>query len=678
MNRIVLLFNAFLTQHTRGSQMGERYWTIWNQSDLLRRLSASPRIALFCIQPAIFATAGGISFLIRFELNLPAANVEHLLWALPIWVLTKAIVFRLLKLDRGSSRFISVPDLLRLGLGNVLGSAISALMIILLAPRGFPRSIFLLDLLLSMYGTAGVQLLARILRDVASGRMTRRGGKRVLIYGAGTAGVMLLREFRANARLACYEVRGFVDDNPHKVGMFVLRLPVLGVGADLPAIAARHRIEAVLVAIPSANGAEMTRIFEQCQSAGVRCKAIPGLADLIDRSSLAVQIRDVAVEDLLCRTPVCLNENGLREKLQEKTVLVTGAAGSIGSELCRQVALLRPGAIVAYDIAETGLFHLESEMRSVYGAVPFFAEIGSIQNRARVSEVFARYTPSMIYHAAAYKHVSMMEGQLFEALENNVLGTWNVAHAAAEYNAADFVMISSDKAVRPTGIMGLTKRVAELMIQSLEQTGTKFVSVRFGNVLGSSGSVVPTFKKQIAAGGPVTVTHPEMRRYFMTIPEAVHLVLQASTMGKGGEIFVLDMGQPVRIVDLARRLIILSGLEPDRDIRVEFTGIRPGEKLYEELSAYEENTLPTYHEKIKIFSGNGVPGNVMEPYIDTIRRYCGSRDAKRLVFELKRLVPDYNPSPELLCELLFGQKAYDPVSVGNGRAVAAAHTRAAG
>jgi FlaA1/EpsC-like NDP-sugar epimerase len=416
-------------------------------------------------------------------------------------------------------------------------------------------------------------------------------------------------------------------------------------------MAARHHIQEVLIAIPSASGPEMTSILKHCHDAGLRCKTIPGLAELIESSHLAPQIRDVAVEDLLGRTPISLDESAIRAKFHDRIVMVTGAAGSIGSELCRQIARFRPLGIVAFDVAETPLFHLEQEMRAAFPRVPFCAEIGSIQDSVRLSEVLGTYSPSIVYHAAAYKHVPMMESALFQAVENNILGTANVAAAVAEHSIADFVMISSDKAVRPTNIMGLTKRVAELLIGSLQNGGTKFVSVRFGNVLGSNGSVIPIFKKQIATGGPVTITHPEMRRYFMTIPEAVQLVVQASTMGKGGEIFVLDMGQPVKILDLARNLILLSGLRPDHDIRIEFTGIRPGEKLYEELSTMEEDTVPTFHQKIKIFSGPAVPLEAMEERLHTLRRLCTARDARRLILELKDLVPEYNPSSQILHQL---------------------------
>jgi FlaA1/EpsC-like NDP-sugar epimerase len=619
-----------------------------NINGRLRALGASSRFVILWIQPAIFALAGVAAFLIRFELSLPPTAIEDLRWALPIWIIVKTAVFRALKLERGSWAFVSVPDFLRVGLANLIGSALSAIAIALLAPPGFPRSVYIIDLLLCTYGTEGIRLLVRVLRDPAAARGNRRrSGKCVLIYGAGQAGVMLLRELRANTRLG-YDVRGFIDDNPEKTGYSVQLSPVLGTGRHLARVVDRHNIDEVLVAIPSATGPQLTRILQHCQDAGVPCKAIPSLASLIQQSSLSVQMREVAVEDLLSRTPVRLDETGIREKLRGKTVVVTGAAGSIGSELCRQIARFRPDAIVAYDIAETGLFHLEQEMRASFPEVAFCPEIGSIQNRLRLEEVFEQHRPSILYHAAAYKHVSMMEAHLFEALENNVLGTWNVADVAAQYGVSDFVMISSDKAVRPTGVMGVSKRIAELLIKSFENSGSKYVSVRFGNVLGSNGSVVPLFKKQIAAGGPVTVTHPDMCRYFMTIPEAVQLVLQASTMGKGGEIFVLDMGEPVKIVDLARNLITLSGLRPDRDIKLEFTGVRPGEKLCEELCNYEEDMLPTYHEKVKIYSGNGVPREGMEPHIRVIRNLCTARDAKHLVLELKKLVPEYTPSAELL------------------------------
>jgi len=408
----------------------------------------------------------------------------------------------------------------------------------------------------------------------------------------------------------------------------------------------------VLIALPSATGQEMARVLRYCQDAGVAFKTVPGLAEVIEGNGLATQIRDVAVEDLLGRTPVALDHGLIAAKLTGRVVLVSGAAGSIGSELCRQIARFEPAGIVGFEIGETALFHLEREMRQSFPAVPFDPEIGSVQNRQRIADVLEEYRPAVVFHAAAYKHVPMMESHAFEAVENNVFGTFNLAVEAARSGVGDFVMISSDKAVRPTNLMGATKRLAELLILSLQNGGTKFVAVRFGNVLGSNGSVIPIFKQQIATGGPVTVTHPEMRRYFMTIPEASQLVLQASTMGRGGEIFVLDMGGPVKIVDLARNLILLSGLRPDRDIKIEFTGTRPGEKLYEELNLMEEETIPTHHVKIRIFAGQGLPEAEMEAYLDKLSEICRMRDLPRLVLTLKRMIPDYNPSAQLLSRVL--------------------------
>ena len=612
----------------------------------VRHLTHHTRWASRAIQLSIFALASALAFLLRFDFVVLPPFRAHLLAGICVWVPIKIVIFHLFRLDRGWWRYASVQDLTRVAVANLAASALGCLALLWFAPPAFPRSIYFLDFLLCLGMTAGARLAVRVVFEFS--RLPNHGtNKRTLIYGAGFAGVTLLREIDQNPTLS-YEVIGFVDDDPSKTGRLIHRLKVFGSGAMLSSIVRSQAIEMVLIALPSATGAQMTDVLKRCHEAGVTYRTVPGLAEVIEGNGLSTQIRDVAVEDLLGRNPVRLEEDQILAALQGRVVLVTGAAGSIGSELCRQIARFRPAGIVAFEIAESPLFELDREMRQAFPETPFYPEIGSIQNRARLDEVLRQYSPSIVYHAAAYKHVPMMEAHVFEAIENNVFGTYNVAMAAAEYGVDDFVMISSDKAVRPTNVMGASKRLAELLLLTLQNGGTKYVAVRFGNVLGSNGSVIPIFKKQIAAGGPVTVTHPDMRRFFMTIPEACQLVLQAAVIGAGGQICVLEMGEPVKIVDLAKNLILLSGLRPDEDIKITFTGMRPGEKLYEELNTVFEDTEPTAHEKIRIFVGNGMPEDDMLTWLAHLRAVCDSRDVGRLLVTLKELVPDYSPSANLL------------------------------
>jgi FlaA1/EpsC-like NDP-sugar epimerase len=614
----------------------------------IESLLAMHRPIVWAMQIGMFAFSAVTAFLLRFDFSIPPAYLRHLAYALPIWILVKIAVFHAAKLDRGLWRYLAVADLFRIALANLTASVISYILILFVAPSGFPRSIYVLDLMVCFLATSGLRLVLRMTVEATSNNRSGRGTeKNTLIYGAGDAGITLLREIRNNPRLP-YRVLGFLDDGPDKKGLHLAGVPVLGGGGQAESLVKKHNVETILIAIPSATGDEMIRILKLSHAAGVECKTVPGLAEVIEERGLAGQIREVAVEDLLGRTPVRLEEDQVRGTLEGKVVLVTGAAGSIGSELCRQIARFRPAGIVGFEIAESPLFEIDGEMRQAFPTVPFYPEIGSIQNRARIDDVLRQYRPSVVYHAAAYKHVPLMEAHVFEAIENNVFGTYNVALAAAEHGVEDFVMISSDKAVRPTNVMGATKRVAELVLLALQNGRTKYVAVRFGNVLGSNGSVIPIFKKQIAAGGPVTVTHPEMRRFFMTIPEACQLVLQASAIGKGGQICVLDMGQPVKIIDLAKNLILLSGLKPDEQIKIEFTGMRPGEKLYEELSTLLEDTVPTEHEKIRIFMGDGVHERDIQGWLDSLHEICETRDTGRLVVALKEVVLDYSPSTHLL------------------------------
>jgi FlaA1/EpsC-like NDP-sugar epimerase len=622
-----------------------------NKPGFLQSNRLPPSVIVWASQVAIFALSGLGSFLLRFDFAVPLAYRFQVSTAVAIWIVVKIAVFHLGGLDRGWWRYVSIGDLPRIALGNLAGSLLGAVAISWIAPPGFPRSIYVLDLILSFLGSAGIRVVFRAAAELSSSPRSSPGRKNTLIYGAGDGGVILLRELENNPRLS-YRVRGFLDDCLEKRGRLIFGVPVLGGGDDAKLLVNKHEIETILIAIPSATGAQMTRILDCCRTAASECKTVPGLGEIIQGVGLAGQMREIDVEDLLGRKPVRLEEERIRAAFAGKVVMVTGAAGSIGSELCRQIAAFQPAGIVGFEVAESPLFEIDREMRQKFPHAPFYPEIGSVQNPARLDEVMRQHRPSAVYHAAAYKHVPLMETHIFEAVENNIFGTWNLAAAAARHGVDDFVLISSDKAVRPSSMMGATKRVAEIMLRALQNGGTKYVAVRFGNVLGSNGSVIPIFKSQIAAGGPVTVTHPDMHRFFMTIPEACQLVLQAATIAEGGQICVLDMGEQVRIVDLARSLIRLSGLRPDEDIRLEYTGIRPGEKLREELSSIFENTMPTTHEKIHIYVGSDVPEPDILDKIEALREICQSRDAGRLVVALKEIVQDYSPSAHLLERLI--------------------------
>jgi len=617
------------------------------------------------IQTALIAVSMLGAYALRFDFDLHRLSRMPVCSTVAVALLLKIAVFPAFGIGRGVWRYFSMPDLIRLAACNAVASAAIGAALPYLCP-GVPRSVLVLDLLLCFLLSAGARAAARALLELPRDRLSSER-RRTWIYGAGQTGVMLLRDAESNLSFP-HRICGFLDDDPAKASLRIHGLPVFAGSADLAGLANQFQIQEILIATPSASGAEMSRIIGRCHSAGLPFRTVPAMSQLVAGRCYSSQLRDVKVEDILGRSAVVLDHQRISHKLRGRLALVTGAGGSIGSELCRQIARFEPAGIVAFEIGETALFEIEQAMRREFPHVRFWPEIGSIQDPRRLCEVFGRYRPALVYHAAAYKHVPMMERHVFEAVENNVIGTFNVATAAAAAGVEDFVMISSDKAVRPTSMMGVTKRVAEVVLRSIQNGGPRYVSVRFGNVLGSNGSVVPIFKRQIAAGGPITVTHPEMRRYFMTIPEAVQLVLQASTMGEGGEIFVLDMGQPVRIADLARQLVLLTGLKPDEDIRIEFTGMRPGEKLYEELNVESEFAIPTYHEKIKIFAGCAVTADSALRHLAALRGACERRDLAALVLELKDIVPDYAPSRGLLERSFSGDLGRFAAVVAGGTA----------
>lgn len=552
----------------------------------------------------ILASVGGL--VIRFEFNLLAVPKYYIgiVWeTLPITLLTAILVFYIFRLYSSLWSYAGATELMYLTAACIVDALLNTVNILLNYREQeypMPRSwYFLYGVLLwvfmfiSRYSYRGI-------RTLMNRKSNTNKQKRVLVVGAGEAGNSIIKEI-INSRLINMHVVGIIDDNKSKLGKYLHGVKVLGDRNDIIQLAKDYLVDEIIIAIPTASPQEMKEILDICKQTGCELKRLPGMYQLVNGDVSISKLKDVDVNDLLGRDPIRVDLDSIMEYVSGKVIMVTGGGGSIGSELCRQIASHHPKQLLIIDIYENSTYDIQQELKRNYPDLDLVVLIASIRNTKRMDMIFEKYHPEIVYHAAAHKHVPLMEDSPNEAVKNNVLGTWKIVQAADRYQVKRFVMISTDKAVNPTNIMGATKRICEMIIQTYNnRSKTEYVAVRFGNVLGSNGSVIPLFKKQIEAGGPVTVTHPDIIRYFMTIPEAVSLVLQAGAYAKGGEIFILDMGEPVKIVDLARNLILLSGHKPDEDIKIVFTGLRPGEKLYEEMLMKEEGIQDTDNKLIHI------------------------------------------------------------------------------
>jgi len=580
--------------------------------------------------------------------------VNQYLWWLPFVLVGKSIVFGQVKLFRGWWQYAGIRDIANILLASWICLMIAYLTVFLLhwLPDMLGRwplfdysdGVLVLDFMVTVFLVSTARLGVRLYREELR-PVSAEGVRRVLVVGAGNAAETLLREIH-KMRVERYRVIGLVDDDPVKKGIFIHGIPVLGTTDDIKDICEEESIDEILIAVPSATQKELRRIIEKCQGTKLHFQTLPSMNDLIDGRVTASQIRKVEIKDLLGREAVELDTEAVAKFLAGRRILITGAGGSIGAEMCRQVCLFAPAQLILLEQAENNLFDVSNELRRAHPDLDLVPVICDIYDRDRVMTIFKALRPEVIIHAAAHKHVPLMELNPCEAVKNNIFGTRNIADAAREVGADEFVQISTDKAVNPSSIMGCTKRVAEIYTQSLnglDGCRTQFKSVRFGNVLGSAGSVVPTFERQIRTGGPVTVTDPEMTRYFMTIPEASQLVLQAAATGHGGQIFLLDMGEPVKIVDLARDMITLSGLRVGEDIDIVFTGVRPGEKLFEELRTDGEDIAPTVHPKVKIWKHNPVEWRKVREAMEMFESLTNCPDRNRIIEGLRRIVPEYTP-----------------------------------
>ncbi|WP_394808982.1 polysaccharide biosynthesis protein [Nitrosomonas sp.] len=601
------------------------------------------------------AVAWWIAYLFRFNFEIPAPSLQLLLEILPWTVLIQGSFFLWLGLYRGLWRYASLPDLKRIFVA-VMSGTVTVLLIFwplgLLA--NIPTAVILLAPLLLLLIMGGSRLIYRAWKERRLYGLESNEAKLVLILGAGSTAVSLVKDL---TRSRDWHVVGMLDDDPRKLGTRLQGIRVLGTINELPQWVQKLNVGHVIIAIPSVSRRIHRQALEMCSEIGVKAMTVPSYADLISGKTTVSQIRDIELDDLLGRAPVVLDNDGLHGLLTGEIILVTGAGGSIGSELCRQLAAFEPNRIVFLELNEFALYGIQEEFLSRFPDMAMSFVIGDIKDHARMTQLFTQYQPSVVFHAAAYKHVPLMEQEnACQALLNNVFGTYVLAQVAISFGVEKFVLVSTDKAVNPVSVMGASKRLAEMVCQALQQSITKntkpdqnnqsnqtcFVMVRFGNVLGSTGSVIPKFREQIARGGPITITHPEMTRYFMSIPEAAQLVLQAGLMGGakgGGEIFVLDMGDPVKIVDLANDLIHLSGLGED-DVRIVFSGLRPGEKLHEELLAASENTFPTLHQKLRIAQARQVDEQWLSELIAWLGKITVLSD-QEVRDQLAKWVPEY-------------------------------------
>ncbi len=606
---------------------------------LLNLLAGHQEPVFVGVHIGLVSLAYFVAFLLRFEFHLASEQWDLFLWTLPLVVVVRTIVFARFHLYKGLWRYVSMPDIVGMLQAVTLSSLIFLAIILVLFGHGFPRSVFILDWLLCLALVGGVRLAIRAFRELALEH--RRGEiKRALIVGAGDAGEMLVRDLGKNVAVN-YKVVGFVDDDARKQRRGIHGVEVVGTTDQLPQLCRDNAVHEVLIAVPSATPEQRGRIIARCRESGVPFKTVPAINELLQGRARISQLQEVQAEYLLGREALRLDLDNLRREVQGKRVLVTGAAGSIGSELCRQLSIFEPEILVLFDRAESSLYFIDLELRRAHPSLKIVPIVGDILDRTRVQEVLDVYNPDLLYHAAAYKHVPLMEAHPLEAIQNNVFGTESVVLAARRGKVKKCIFISTDKAVSPVGVMGMTKRIAEAVLQSFNGGPTTFVTVRFGNVLGSDGSVLPVFQWQIAQGGPVTVTDAEASRYFMLLSEAAQLVLQAGAMGKGGEVFFLDMGEPVRILDLAHSLVRLSGFEPEKDVKIELTGLRPGERLKEEVITDREALHPTDHEKVWVAERSHFANDQFQLELDTLRNLMERRDQKAAIEQLKSMAARY-------------------------------------